>query len=291
MKNVITRSIVNGHFSYTNKNGQITNQNEIDRINKLRIPPAWTNVVINSDKNHDLLATGIDKSGKTQYIYNQKFIEENANRKFIRLGIFITVKNKITNFINSNKDYSSKNFIPALLFEILFITSIRIGNDIYNTYGLSNLEKRHIVFKSDGVYLKFVGKKSIKQSIHIPTKHSRVISALHFLYNKRSTRIFGQITPVYLNNTLRDITGEDITCKDFRTYGANRLFITNVQKGIPVAEAIKIVAKELGNGSDICKKSYIIPELIHIPISSESPDIIILNTIRSIFRENSINII
>ncbi len=276
MKNTITRSIINNHFTYTNKNGRITNQNEIDRINKLRIPPGWSDILINPDKTDDLLATGIDKSGKTQYIYNQKFIEENTNRKFIRLGIFVTVKNKIINFIN--KEYN----IPALLFEILFITSIRIGNEVYDTYGLSNLDRKHIIFKPDGVYLNFIGKKSIKQSIHIPSKHSRVISALNILCNRRSTRIFG-ITSFQLNNILRDITGEDITCKDFRTYGANRLFITFVQKGIPVAEAVKLVSKELGNGSDICKKSYIIPKLLITPISSGNPDIIILDTVRKYY--------
>ncbi len=276
MKNAISRSIINKHFIYINKNEQITNQNEIDRINKLCIPPAWTNVLINSDKTNNLLATGIDKSGKTQYIYNQKFIKENTNRKFIRLGIFVTVKNKIINFIN--KEYS----IQALLFEILFITSMRIGNDIYETYGLTTLDRKHVIFKQDGVYLNFIGKKSIKQSVHIPSKHSRVISSLNILCNRRSKRIFG-ITSQQLNNILRDITGEDITCKDFRTYGANRLFITNVQKGIPVAEAVKLVSKELGHGSDICKKSYIIPELFYIPISSENSDIIILDTVRKYY--------
>jgi DNA topoisomerase-1 len=280
--NSITRSIINGHYIYKN----ITKQSEIDRINGLCIPPAWTDVCINPNKNHDLLATGIDKSGKMQYIYNKKFIKMNTAKKFIRLGIFINHKHKITQFVSKNLNIScgvTENFIMALLYEILLLTGIRVGNDVYNTYGLTTLEKRHIIFKEKGeeekeVVLAFIGKKNIKQSISIT--NTRVISALKFLYSRaKNSKIFEPITSIDLNNNLKLITKEELTCKDFRTYVANKSFIKYLIQGHTVKDTIKLVSKELGHGENIFKKSYVMPELLTTSMTNKNPDVIILETI------------
>ena len=185
----------------------------------------------------------------------------------------------------------TKDSLTILLFNLLINTHIRVGNEIYalknKTYGLTTLRQKHLITHSDGSYsLSFVGKSSIKHSIDIPMECSGIIKKLvlpkspgnsnkplfYYFTDKMNT-----ISSEELNQFLKKNMGEEYTCKDFRTYSANILFIKaflknsknqkyNAQK--TVIKSIEYSAKMLGHTRNICKKSYISDSLLNYCLDS-----------------------
>ena len=272
-------------FFYNKNNERVTDPVALERLSKLRVPPAWNNVWYASNVKCHIQVHGIDASGKKQYILSQNWINNSKSEKFTRMKSFIKnlhgFRKKI---LISSKERHSKEYIIKLLFNLLIDTHIRVGNEIYaeqnKTYGLTTLLQKHLILKDSSYYVSFVGKSKIKHSILIPEKYNDYIKKL-ILPNKNKPLFYyfsddnkiKVISSEELNNFLKEHMGSNYTCKDFRTYSANVLFIKyflkNAKKGKKcILQSIDSSAKELGHTRSISKKSYISDNLLNYCIDS-----------------------
>ncbi len=239
------------------------------RIKKLGIPPGWKDTHISKDPLAYLQVTGIDAKGKKQYIYHPVFIELTTNEKFKRiknfckgLKLFINRVNRIS---DTNTNTNNKESIICLMFKILYRTYLRVGNYGQNTYGLTTLEKRHVkLIEPDTVIFDFIGKKNVRN--YKVLKDSNIFKKIKQLINGQgqssTDKIFitsghSPITSLDMNNYIQEYMGPEFSCKDFRTYASNILFIQLLSSGIPIKDAYDQVATELCHTKNISKKSYI----------------------------------
>jgi DNA topoisomerase-1 len=237
-----------------------------NRINKLKFPKKWTNVLVSRDPTSHIQAVARDTSGKKQYIYHPKFVELTTQEKFKRiqkfsplLKKFITgVYSKIKNLTN----IETKEEEICLLFYILNKTWFRIGNDTYNTYGLTTLEKKHITFQlKDTIIFDFIGKKKMRNYKKI---RDSVIYILlkNMCSNKKQNEAIFKVTSNEMNDYLQKNMSPEFTCKDFRTYYGNILFIKCLCSGLSTRESYNKVAEALCHTKYISKKSYIMSSKI-----------------------------
>lgn len=275
-----------GKFNYEDDKGnKVTDSAVIERIQKLVLPPAWTNVWISPRKNGYLQAVGVDAAGRKQYRYHPEWVNRRADHKYFRLLEFGKALPKARKAVE--KDLRRKNLderkVLAICVAVLQDTLIRIGTAAYeksyNSYGLSTLKDKHVKQKSNGTFLSFVGKKGVKQEIRLTDK--RLINLV-----KRCKDIPGQdlfqfytkddqrkaIDSGMINQYIREITQNDFTAKDFRTWGGTleamrQLAVcTNQNPEISakklVVAALDCVAAKLGNTRAVCKSAYVYPILL-----------------------------
>jgi DNA topoisomerase I len=267
----ITRHKVGKKFGYRG-----TKQEDIERIKKLRIPPMWTNVKIDPSTKSKIQATGYDSKNRKQYIYHKDFIEKTKNLKFKKMNTFDYAKYSRVIKHYMNKCNLSKECVIANVIKIMEDLNIRVGNESYKkengSYGITTLLKKHV----HGNTLSFIGKKGIKHTKFINNEKSK--SFIKKVLNVKGPNLFydstgGNITSSDLNNFLKTKVQTNITCKDLRTYCANKIFLNFMNKlKIPSSETdkkkninlgIDHTANELGNTRKICRDSYISPKNIN----------------------------
>ena len=272
----------NTNYYYHLNNKKVTDTTKLEFLKNIYVPPAWDKLWYASNKNCHIHVHGIDSSGKRQYILNPAWIQSKKYEKFKRMILFTK---KIPLFfkkikINYSRPSTDKEYIIKLLFNLLLDTHIRVGNEIYSrtnkTYGLTTLRKKHLVEKEHEYYFIFVGKSKIQHTIKIPSKYYTFLSTISLPLNN-SDHLFRDnsgelITSESLNEYLKENMGPSFTCKDFRTYSANVLFIESFKK---LSKNTKLKPKEvvlksiihssnlLGNSKNICKKSYISDTLLN----------------------------
>lgn len=266
----ITRTKTKSGFIYSTKD-----KDDLERIKKLRIPPMWTSVQISKSNKSKLQATGFDAKGRKQYIYHADWIEKSKKKKYDKMKKFdYKYYSKVINdFIKKND--LSRDCVIANIIKIMEDLNIRVGNESYKkengSYGITTMLKKHLI----GNKLKFIGKKGINHTKIIKDKRS-----LDFI--KRVCKIKGpnlfydcygrNISSSDLNEFLKNKVKHDVTCKDIRTYCANKIFY-NYMKKLPrgktekerkkqITDGIDYTSNELGNTRKICKDSYLDPTII-----------------------------
>jgi DNA topoisomerase-1 len=261
------------HFNDTKQ--QVKDQVVLARLDKIYTPPAWRNVWYASNPKCHIQAHGIDAGGKKQYILSEKWKLNARFEKYNRMKRFIKHIKSFKRRIKLGNYEDSREFLIKLLFNLLIDLHIRVGNEIYassnKTYGLTTLRQRHLI-KSGNVYnINFTGKSHIKHSIAVPERYNVYFNHLKkdnsdnslFFYNKDKT-----IDSEDLNEYLKRYMGNEYTCKDFRTYSANILFIHaflknarngGIKKNVKslILECIDSTAQQLGHSRNISRKSYI----------------------------------
>tara|TARA_B100000963_G_scaffold361809_1_gene399865 strand:+ start:3734 stop:4555 length:822 start_codon:yes stop_codon:yes gene_type:complete len=247
--------------------------NDLERINKLKIPPVWKDVKIDKNPNSNIQATGIDSKGRKQYIYNKEFVEKSKANKFKKLDKFDyskysrVIKNDIL-----KKDLS-RNCIIANIIKLMEDLNIRVGNESYKkengSYGITTLLKKHL----KGNKLEFVGKKGINHIKYITNpvsiefiKRVNKLKGPNLFYFDNGSTVYSND----LNNYLKEKVQNNVTCKDIRTYCANKIFLNYMNKlklsknekdrKKQLNEGIDHTANELGNTRKICKESYLCPK-------------------------------
>jgi DNA topoisomerase-1 len=281
-----TRRARGKQFEFLDAEGKpIRDEQRLLRIKRLAIPPAWTAVWVCTLPNGHIQATGRDARGRKQYRYHDRWRQVRDENKFERLAHFgkklASIRRRVARDIKSPGLPQQK--VLATIVRLLERTFIRIGNEEYarenKSFGLTTLKNRHVTIKGAQVRFRFRGKRGRHVEVDV-TDHrvAKVISKCQdlpgqdlFQYVDDEGEI-QEVTSQDVNNYLREITGEDFSAKDFRTWGGTVLaaialnaqgkFETRKQAKANVKTAICAVAQLLGNTPAICRKCYVHPAVL-----------------------------
>jgi DNA topoisomerase-1 len=279
----ITRRKSGKGFSYVDEQGKaIHDEKTLARIRSLAIPPAWTNVWICPTENGHIQAVGRDAKGRKQYRYHPRWRKTRDETKYHRMLDFGKALPKMREQMERDLKLSGlpRVKVLALVISLLETTYIRIGNAEYarnnKHFGLTTLKDKHVEIDGATVTFEFIGKSGKRQSVEL---HDRRFAALV----RRCKELPGQdlfqymdeagqhqhITSTDVNAYLHDISGQDFTAKDFRTWGGTALSVLVLQEIGPaesetqakknIAEAVRQVAEQLGNTPAVCSKYYMHP--------------------------------
>jgi len=286
-KSGFARKKTSKEFCYFDETKKIKDKITLERISKLRIPPAWENVWICKKDNGHLQVTGFDKLGRKQYRYHSLWNAIRKQTKFFRLrefGLLIPVIRK-----KIEKDLSLKGFpqvkILAAVVSLLERTNIRVGNafyeKLYGSFGLTTLKKRHLVIKGTQLRFSFKGKKGVQHTITLRSKRlSQIIKGCKDIQGKALFEFYDHNGVIHcidsgmVNAYISTATGGEFTAKDFRTWAGslsalaafNELgsFETNTEMNQKIHSAFEITAKQLGNTATVCKNYYVHPIIVEL---------------------------
>jgi len=267
-------------FSYYKDGEKIKDKVEITRINSLVIPPAWENVWICALDNGHLQATGFDALKRKQYRYHSLWSALRNHTKFYRMLQFGYALPGIR--LQLEKDLALRNFekrkILALVVSLMQRTNIRIGNSIYEklygSFGLTTLKGKHVKIQGQKINFSFKGKKGVMHNVDLKSKRlSKLITKCKEIPGKELFQYYDDegnlhcIDSGMVNDYIKEISGDDFTAKDFRTWSGtvNALIAfkeigyaeNNAQYKKKVKEALNIVASHLGNTGTVCRKYYV----------------------------------
>ena len=279
-------------FSYVGVDGKPISEEERDRIKSLVIPPALEDVWICPIPHGHLQATGRDAKGRKQYRYHPHWQKIRSETKFNRMIPFSStlplIREQVDHHLSLNGLPREK--VLATVVHLLETTCIRVGNTEYaqenKSFGLTTLRNRHVDVSGNTVRFQFKGKSGVKHNIKVNDRRlAKVIKRCQdlpgyelFQYiddeGKRQT-----IDSEDVNDYLRQISGEDFTAKDFRTWAGTILvarelrglgaFETQTQAKKNVTEAIKTVSQHLGNRPATCRKYYVHPAVIEAYLAGD----------------------
>ncbi len=282
----IRRERVGKGYRYVDSDGNtVTAEDKLERIKKLSIPPAWTDVWISPVPNGHIQATGRDAKGRKQYRYHTRWTAVRAETKYDRMVAFGTVLPRIRRRISRDlgRDGLRRERVLATVVRLMDKTCIRVGNEQYarvnQHYGLTTLETDHVVVNGDALHFQFVGKGGKEHDVDVRDRRvARIVKRMEHLPGQELFQYVDEdgdrrtISSTDVNQYLREITGEDFTAKDFRTWhgtvrAAQALadlgeFDSDSHAKHNVGEAIKAVAEHLGNTPAVCRQSYVHPQVI-----------------------------
>lgn len=287
MKSFITRKKHGKKYDYFYKGDKIADAAEIERINKLAIPPAWKDVEISHSKSAKIQAKGFDKAGRAQSIYHPTFRIKQDKLKFDKILRFAEQLPSLRKQID--KDLSRKKLgkekVLACIVKLIDEAYFRVGNEQYakdhETYGVTTLRSKHSKFKGTTVTFDFVGKSGKE---HVKTiDNPKLVRIIKQLDEKPGHEIFryedaeGKMHDLHakdVNEYIKKHIGSEFSAKDFRTWGGTLLATSAILKDTldasasqtarkkAVTKIIKSVAKKLGNTPAIARSSYIDPRVI-----------------------------
>jgi DNA topoisomerase-1 len=281
----IKRVLGDDGFEYFAPDGQrVTDEAELTRIKKLAIPPAYTGVWICRDHNGHLQATGRDARGRKQYRYHPRWRTVRDEAKYSRMMIFGRVLPKIRAQVDKDLALAGleRRRILAALVKLLEKTLARVGNEEYardnQSFGLTTLRNRHTRVDGSRIKFDFRGKHGIDH--HLSLQDRRLANIIKRCQELPGQHLFQfvdhngdlhEVTSDDVNEYLHEISGEDITAKDFRTWAATNLaaialhelerYDTEAKNKKNVVHAIEAVAGMLGNTPSVCRKCYIHPAI------------------------------
>jgi Topoisomerase IB len=272
-------------FIYKLDNKRITDKEQLNRIRKLVIPPAWREVWICAHPNGHLQATGYDQLNRKQYKYHEGWNELRNQTKFAQLyefGQYLPqIRKKLLKDL-SQPDLSLTKVLATVV-SLMLQTSIRIGNSsyekMYGSFGLTTLKDQHVKIAGTEIKFSFKGKKGVYHNITLKSKKlAQIVKQCRDIPGKELFQYYDNagsrksIDSGQVNTYIKEIIGTRYTAKDFRTWTgtlhALKAFemigmantVTETKKNI--VTALDMVAKQLGNTRTVCKKYYVHPTLL-----------------------------
>jgi DNA topoisomerase-1 len=273
-------------FSYTAPDGStIRDRKVIRRIKSLVIPPAWTDVWICPDPRGHIQATGRDARGRKQYRYHTRWREVRDAVKYDRMLAFAEALPRIRERTDEHLNLPGipREKVLAAIVRLLEETRIRVGNEEYRkengSFGLTTLRDRHVDVIGSDIRFTFKGKSGKQHKLRLQDRRlARILKRCQDIPGQELFRYIDEdgepkaIESEDVNEYLREISGEDFTAKDFRTWAGTILAARFFREAEITAEtvgqkkelvrAIARVADELGNTPAVCKKCYIHPAVI-----------------------------
>jgi DNA topoisomerase-1 len=275
-----------GEFSYTDAHGKaVHDEATLSRIKAMAIPPAWEDVWICPWANGHIQATGRDARHRKQYRYHARWRIVRDEVKYQRMITFAQALPQIRKCLEHDlkKRGLNKQKVLATVVYLLQATLMRVGNDEYarnnQSFGITTLRNRHVKVEGGDIKFHFRGKSGVQHSIKLHDPYMvRIVRKLldlpgqdlfQYLDEEGETHTIGSGD---VNDYLHEITGEDYTAKDFRTWAGTVLaalaldecqqFDSQAQAKKNIVQAIEHVAKKLGNTPTICRKCYVHPDVI-----------------------------
>lgn len=272
-----------GHFSYRDSAGkEVTDAGVLARIKALVIPPAWTNVWICASADGHLQATGRDARRRKQYRYHARWRAVRDENKYAHVLDFARSLPVIRRHVRQDlaRPDLPREKVLASVVRLMESTLARVGNTEYardnNSFGLTTLQNRHVTIKSGKITLDFRSKSGVQcrrvvndKKLARILKHCRDLPGSELFQYVDEAGELHSIDSSGVNDYLREISGREITAKDFRTWAGTNLAIVAfcaLKEEKPTKkselEVVKSVAQRLGNTAAVCRKCYIHPAVI-----------------------------
>ncbi|BCM85611.1 DNA topoisomerase IB [Methylobacterium indicum] len=280
-------------FTYVDAKGaRVRDEGALARIKSLAIPPAYTDVWICRHANGHIQATGRDARGRKQYRYHPEFRQARESTKFTHMMSFAEALPGLRATVHAHMGRRGlpREKVLATVVHLLETTLIRVGNDDYakqnKSYGLTTLRDPHVTVDGKALTFRFKGKsnKIWELSVH-DRRVAKIVKACQDLPGQELFQYLDEdgvqrdVTSADVNAYLREITGRDITAKDFRTWSGTVLaamalrefeaFDSEAMAKRNVRTAIERVAERLGNTPTICRKCYVHPEILDCYLEGE----------------------
>jgi len=273
-------------FKYLDAKGRvISNEAELQRFASLGIPPAWENVWICPRPNGHIQATGRDAKGRKQYRYHPRWRATRDETKYGRMLAFGRALPQIRARVahDLRRRDLSREKVLATVIRLLETTLIRVGNREYarsnKSYGLTTMRDKHVIVDDSSVTFQFRGKSGKNHTITLNDRRlARIVKRCRDLPGYELFQYVDErgqqqtIGSADVNDYLREITGQEFTAKDFRTWAGTVLAALALRELAPhgsateakrnVVRAIEHVAERLGNTPSICRKCYVHPAVL-----------------------------
>jgi DNA topoisomerase-1 len=272
-------------FQYRNASGSLIDDEEsLARIRKLRIPPAWQEVRIARGDSAPLQAVGLDKKGRTQYLYHSRFRAQREEQKFKRVVEFGEALPALRRRVRADlkRPELDRDHVLASIVRLIDQGFFRVGNDksakSEATYGLTTIRAKHVKVDGSVIAFDYVGKwrKSQKRAI----EDAEVAVVIEQLRKLREPELFAfidngktrDVKDRHVNEYIQSIIGANFTAKDFRTWAGTLLCsialamqgqgASKTERKRKIKQAVQATSEQLGNTPAVCRASYICPRLL-----------------------------
>jgi DNA topoisomerase I len=274
------------HFRYIDADGRrITDEDKLERIRALVIPPAWKDVWISPSPRTKLQATGIDAAGRKQYLYHPAYRAKQEQAKYDKLIRFAERLPQLREEMSEHiaLDGMPEQKVAAVAVRLINLGWFRVGGERYaktsRTFGITTLRKSHVSVRASRIAFRYRGKHSIM--IHSAIVDPELASVLKELIAQPGARLFKfqtgdgsycNLDQRRLNAYIREHLGQEFSGKDFRTWGGTLIAaIELAQKELPeteraakkrIAEVMRKVGETLGNTPAVARSSYVSPAVV-----------------------------
>lgn len=275
-------------FRYVDGSGTtVTDKDLKEWFKSLVIPPAWTDVEIDSKKSAKILVTGRDDKDRKQYIYNPKFRKQQDQAKFDRILDFADQLEHMRRVTGQHlrKRTLTKEKVLACMVRLLEAAYFRPGSDYYTkeneTYGLTTMRHKHLEIHGDELIFSYIGKSGKEQERHIIDKKlAKTVKEIDDLPGYEIFKFVDEdghrqdVKSEHLNEYIREVMGEEFSAKDFRTWSGTVIAAMALneigalkkkdQKALDknIRDAVIKVSEHLGNTPSVARSSYIDPRVI-----------------------------
>jgi DNA topoisomerase I len=274
-------------FSYEDGTGErIADEETLERIRQLAIPPAWKEVWICPDPFGHIQATGYDEAGRKQYLYHERWQQRQAERKFELVREFALKLPKLRRAVTADlrRQGMPRERALACAVRLLDLGFFRVGSEVYaeenESFGLATVRREHVTVKRGEVVFDFPAKSGQRRVQSIRDAAAR--RALEAMHRRRSGpedllayRAGGEWVDVRsdeINEYIHEHIGEEFTAKNFRTWHGTVLAAVALAGEEPprseaaakraVTRAVDQVSEALGNTPAVCRASYIDPRVL-----------------------------
>jgi len=273
-------------FRYLGPDGKpLRDQKHLGRIRSLAIPPAWRDVWICPSANGHLQAVGWDAKGRKQYRYHPQYRSTRDQTKFSRMIAFGSVLARIRQAVQKDLERRGlpKEKVLAAVVRLIETVFIRVGNDEYarenESFGVTTLRNRHVTIEGTKLMFRFRGKSGQDHVVELTdrklagiVKQCQELPGYDLFEYQDAEGNICRVDSADVNCYIREVALQDFTAKDFRTWGGTVLAVRELNEAGPaknataakktVVEAVKRVAKRLGNRPAACRKYYVHPAVL-----------------------------
>jgi DNA topoisomerase-1 len=274
-------------FSYIQEDGErVSDPDELLRIRELAIPPAWRDVWICPDPVGHLQATGVDAAGRKQYLYHERWREQQDRKKFDRMADFARALPRLRRRISADLDGEELDQarVLACAVRLLDVGLFRIGSEQYadedGGLGLATITKQNVTVHDGAVTFDYLGKGGIRRRQEIVDPGAgEVVKSLRRrrggdeqLLAYRIGRRWRRVRSDEITDYLKLQIGDEFSAKDFRTWNATvlaavalaadgRQATSKTARRRAINRAVGGVAEVLGNTPAVARRSYIDPRV------------------------------
>lgn len=275
-------------FAYYDTDGVLIKDDRLDRIRGLAIPPAWKDVWICPWPNGHIQATGLDAAGRRQYRYHDQWRARRDAEKHERVLEIARqlpdVRDEVVAALRTRG--LNRERVLATAIRLLDLAAFRVGSEQYaeenGTYGLATLRREHVRVRGERTFFSYTAKGGLEREVELTDRPTATVvrqllerpegTGEELLAYQVEDGTWRDVTSAEINAFLKEISGAEITAKDFRTWNATVLMAAKLAEAPPprsrtarkrvVSAAYREVSEQLGNTPAVCKASYVDPRVV-----------------------------